>query len=186
MTQRFRMHELPDKERLLLSALPYKVGVFVSHAVDEAGEVDDRKEMKALSSLLKTLSEGLEIPAIVRQICQGALDRQDHWEIWENNSLRTPDECRQAIALLKPRLSEKDLRYFRSALLKIAVAVAEAHGEFDMYDEEEQQTGMGRFFGKIKDAMSQMSGEGGETKADNISPAEQAALDRLSSALSIK
>ena len=50
------LSDFSASELELLVSLPYKVGVYVSHADDEDGEVDDEREMAALESCIKAIA----------------------------------------------------------------------------------------------------------------------------------
>ena len=47
---------MQPEESLLIIALPYKVGVWMSHTDDVEGELDDEREMKALEHILKSIA----------------------------------------------------------------------------------------------------------------------------------
>ncbi|MCB9989565.1 MAG: hypothetical protein H6868_09590 [Rhodospirillales bacterium] len=179
---RFRIDNLSSEDRLLLVSLPYKVAIWVSHAADEGGEDDDKKEMRAMERLLSDLSSEVHVPPFIRQICQGTLDSRDLWDAWADDALHVPEEAARAVALLTPILSETDIKKFRFVLRKIAIRVAEAHGEFNMYDDDESGSIWGGFVTKLKDVVTELVGAD-DPSPENISPAEKEAINKLLVAL---
>lgn len=179
-----RIDELSPAEKELVASLPYKVGVWMGQAADEGGDKDDRLEMQALERVLDEFSKGIKVPPFVRQVCSEALERRVRWDSWSSSYMNVPDECRQAVAVLKAveAINDRDIRFYRSALRKVAIAVAEAYGEFGMLDEESGAEKAGGFLDKLGEAIGAFTGAD-EPSPENISPAEQEALSALVKAL---
>lgn len=181
-----RIDQLPPTDKELVASLPYKVGVWMGQAADEGGDRDDRLEMRALERVLEEFAKGIKVPPFVRQVCGQAIEHRARWSSWADSYMNVPAECRQAIAILKDveGISDRDVRFYRSALRKIAIAVAEAYGEFGMLDEEEggAEEKQGGFLDKIGEAVASFTGAD-DPSPENISPAEQQALKILVEAL---
>ena len=172
------LNEMQPEDRGLLIGLPYRVGVWISHADDEEGEADDIKEMKALEHIIKSIAHVHEESAFVQEVAQQTLAKKEQWEIWANHSFDILADCEKAITVLKSNVNDNDLKDYRSTLLKIAETVAAAYGEYGMGAEEEGA--LSGFLGKV---VGKFKGEEQESDFMNISPAEDAALQRLKTAL---
>lgn len=172
----------PDEQELLVS-LPYKAGIWVSHAEDEIGEEDDEKEMMALEASLKALPELHQDCTFICDLVHETLNRRDQWGNWMFDSVQTPQQMRAAIDMLKNKLSKDDLNHFRSAMMEVGASVAQAYGEFGDFDDE-TKSGFGGFVTKIMGGFA-----GGSASKDhpmNISAAEDSALEKLKVAMRIK
>ena len=174
-----------DEEITLLVSLPYKVGVWVSHADDEEGEADDEREMKALSTCLKAVARKYDGPGLVDDIARETLKREKFWLEWTDQSYNILPDCEKALALLKEKAGLQDAKNYKAALLEIAATVAQAYGEFNSFDEIPEDEG---FFGRIVKKV--VGGVVGLSKDDanhpmNISASEDSALSQLAAALVI-
>ncbi|GJL85114.1 MAG: hypothetical protein DHS20C02_08890 [Micavibrio sp.] len=174
-----------DEEITLLTSLPYKVGVWISHADDEEGEADDEREMKSLSACLKAVAKEYDGPGLVDDIARETLKREPFWMEWTDQSYNILPDCEQALVLLKEKAGLQDAKNYKSALLEIAATVAQAYGEFNGFDEVPEEEG---FFGSIVNKV--VGGFSGMSKDDanhpmNISPSEDSAISQLAAALKI-
>ena len=172
------LNELQPEVRGLIIGLPYRVGVWISHADDEDGEADDKKEMKALEHIIKSIAHVHESSTFVQEVAQQTLQRKDQWEIWANHSFDILADCEKAVAALKAHINDNDLKDYRKTIVNIAETVASAYGEFGMGAEDESV--LSGFLGKV---VGKLKGEEDEADFMNISPAEEAALERLKTAL---
>ncbi|MEZ5814095.1 MAG: hypothetical protein R3E13_05145 [Alphaproteobacteria bacterium] len=178
------LSDFAASERELLLSLPYKVGVFVSHADDVDGEHDDEKEMGALEACIKAIARLHEDKPLSAEIMRGCLSEKAQWPRWAAQSFNTPEAAREAAILLEARASESEFKNYRGALMEIATTVAQAYGEFDAFDEGESGGG---FFGGL---VSKIAGGFSALSADdvnhpmNVSAAEDGALAELRAALS--
>ena len=165
----------------LLASLPYKVGVFVSHADDEGGESDDEKEMGALEACIKAIARLHEDKPLTAEIVRQTLSMKTEWPRWAAQSFKTPDEAGQAAMLLQSKASEAEQKNYKGALMEIASTVAQAYGEFGEFEE-----GEGGLFGglvsKITGVLSSMSADD-DSHPMNVSAAEDNALEQLRTAL---
>lgn len=181
--KRFRLESLPESEQLILASLPFKVGVWTSHAADEQGDQDDKKEMRALECFLDVLSQGVQVPPVIRQICLKTLEEKPLWDEWAAASMNVPAECQAGLAILAREAEEIDVKRFRMALYKIARTVAEAYGEFNMFDDNTPASGgLSGLINRVGDAFAALGGKDDSSPA-NISPAEEEALRALAAVL---
>ncbi len=174
-----------EDEVTLLVSLPYKVGVWVSHADDEDGEADDEREMKALAMCLKAVAKEYDGPGLVDDIARETLKREPFWLEWTDQAYNILPDCEKALALLKEKAGLQEAKNFKSALLEIGSTVAQAYGEFNSFDEIPEDEG---FFGGIVNKV--VGGFSGLSKDDanhpmNISASEDSAISQLAAALKI-
>lgn len=171
--------EMKPEDRGLLIGLPYRVGIWMSHADDEDGEGDDSRELKALEHIIRSIARAHDDNSIIDEIAQETLKRKEKWPVWAKHSFDILGDCQKAVAVLKSNAGAGDLRDYRKALVHIAEAVAAAHGEFGM-DIPHEESRLSAFLTKVVD---RIKGEGEEADFMNISPAEEDALIRLKTAL---
>lgn len=176
--------DFSDEERALLVCLPYKVGVFIGHADDVEGEQDDDREMAALETCIRAIAGLHADKPFTSEVFAQTLAMKDEWAGWAAQSWHVPDEARAAVASLRARASEGTLKNYRAALMEIATTVAQAHGEFGQFDEDEDTSG--GIFGGLVSKITQGLARLGEDDADhpmNISASEGGALSQLREAL---
>ncbi len=174
-----------DDEVLLLISLPYKVGVYISHADDAEGELDDEKELRALSGCIRAVAKQYDGPGLVDDIARATLEAHDKWEGWAEASYNILPDCTAAIALLFAKGTRGDAKNYRAALMTIASTVAQAYGEFVSFDDFPEEEGF--FSGiasKIAGHLSKLSPDDAGHPS-NISAAEDSAMARLSGALKL-
>lgn len=175
------LSEMNPEERGLLIGLPYRVGVWMSHSDDEAGQGDDIKEMNALESIIRSIARVHEQSAFVQEVARETLARKEKWETWAAHSFDILADCEKAIDILKREVGTGDAKDYRNTLLYIAETVAAAYGEFGMGAHVDEER-LGGFLTKI---IGRFRGEDQEAAFMNISPAEDDALNRLKMALRI-
>ena len=169
------LSQFSGSELELLASLPYKAGVFVSHADDVEGEADDEREMAALETCIKAIAKAHDGEGFTAAVMAQTLSMKDQWPVWAGQSFRVPDDAQIAASLLKAKVSEDEFKDFRRALLGVGQAVAEAHGEFGQFDDDHNEGGVfGAFVSKIVGGFS-----GGDHDAMNVSASEGAAIDQL-------
>ncbi len=173
------LSDFSDEERTLLVSLPYKVGIWVSHADDTEGEQDDDVEMDALERIIREVAKHHEDMPFVHQIARETLKSKDKWPAWTDESFHVLKSCEKAMVLLKSRAEERTVNNYRKSLLEIAQTVAEAWGEFGGANAE-APAGFGALVGKI----SGMFGKNdGTNHAMNVSAAEDSSLSQLAAVL---
>lgn len=172
-----QLAEIDDDLRKALVSLPYKVGMWISHVDDEDGETDDEREQAALRQCIEALYELYEEGTFVSDVFEMTLTDQRHWETWAANTFRVPEETRSVLEQAKAVLDPQDFKGYAKSLLRIANAVAEAHGEFSSFDDPADEKGkFSAFFSKV---LERFSGDVEEAHPMNVSPAEEEALGTL-------
>jgi len=171
-----------EEERVLIISLPYKVGVWVSQADDVAEtEADDDKEFKALRAVLSGIAKEKQQAPFVSEIVDQTLTYQNMWPEWKAASGQTLEDVQRVIDMMRARLPEENVRNYARALKRIATVVAHAYGEFEGAEGEQKDEG---FFGGVITKILERVPESGEAEnPENVSPAEQAALKKLSEIL---
>ncbi len=177
------LSDFSDTERELLVCLPYKVGVFVSHADDEDGEIDDEKEMAALEACIKAIVGLHEDKPFTAEVMRQTLAMKENWPQWAAQSWGVPDEVARAVSILRAQASESELKNYRASLMEVAATVAQAYGEFGEFEDEDSSGGLfGGLVGKITGGLAKL-GADDDNHPMNISAAEDTALSQLRSAL---
>ena len=167
------------EEQDLIVSLFYRAGIYVSHAEDEDGDLDDDLEMKALERVIRALAKNEKKSPFLQSVAQAALDSQDKWQEWTDRYFQVENDCQKVVALLHPALPKPDFNRYRMSLVKIGEIVAAAYGEFGEDVKEEEG-----FFSMLVDKVS-----GGLKSAQdedaflNITPAETQAISDLKRAL---
>lgn len=174
------LDKLDSKDRDLLISMPYRVGIWISHADDVGGDQDDDRERARLESYLKAVAKMLDIPALVRESAQAAIECKDDWPAWEAREMQVIDDCARVHELLENHFPERQRKSYKTFLYRIAERVAGSYGEFGGFDEED----MG-FIGKISSFFKAMRPKE-EQAFVNISPTEESALQTLGTALYLK
>lgn len=176
---------LSERDDLCLLSLPYIVGIMVSHADDEEGEYDDELEMQALERILIAYAHEKPLSPFVHDIVLRTISSKDQWHDWVDRALSALPQCEKSIALIKGEYGKDEARNFAEMLLDVGEAVAMAYGEFGMGGMDDDQEGMlSRFIGKFTAKLQGGENSNEESGLANISATEQAALDRLATALS--
>ena len=180
MTQ---LSDFSAEEAELLVSLPYKVGVFISHADDVDGERDDQREIKALESCIRAVGRLHEDKPFTSEVAKAALEQKDKWPSWIDASFHAPEEARKAVAVLRGKAPEQVRKNYRAFLMEVASTVAQAHGEFSSFDEEQPEGGLfGGLVGRIAGSFKGLS-EDDAGHPMNVSAAEDTAISLLAKAL---
>lgn len=164
---------LNDDERMLVVSIPYRIGIWVSHADDEGGGRDDSSEAKALEKVFSTLARSKNLPPFIAAVLDEIQSSQDRWPEWEASAFDTLDDSTRVLALLESRASAADNSNYKKLLKKVAFRVAGAHGEFGEIDEPEG------FFARLAAGFRKLKPSAQAEDFMNISPAEEEALQNL-------
>lgn len=128
------LDDLPVDQRELIISLPYRVGVWLSHADDEGGEEADEEEKTALANILHGFTTDVFGSEVVQYVMAETIAHNAEWEKWSKDMINLEDDCRQAIDILNEAVDEKEVSAFKQRLLEIAEAVALAFREYDNLD----------------------------------------------------
>ncbi len=176
-----RLSDFSADEIELIASLPYKVGIWVSHADDIDGEGDDEKEAKILSACLRRYAKGQDNQSLLGEVMAESLRRGDKWLEWADQSFTVLNDVKAALPVLRGKASVEEIRSLKRALMEIGTAVASAFGEFGMFDEEKTENVFARVIGKLTALGDDDSGH-----PMNVSATEDSALNNLRAVLSGK
>lgn len=175
--------DFENEEIDFLVSMPWRVGMWVSQADDVKGtDKDDKRERRALESILKGLSKSRKQKPFASAVVQETLTYGERCSHWEKKLEATPEDARRAVALVQERMSVDHVPHYRNALMQVGVVVAQAYNELDAEkDLHENESLLMVLIDKVVEAFSApaLTGE----HPENISPAEKAALKKLADAL---
>jgi hypothetical protein len=176
-----RLSDFSPDEIELIASLPYRVGMWISHADDMDGEGDDEKEAKVLSGCLRQFAKMHDDKSLLSEVMTESLRREDKWAEWADQSFTVLNDIKKVIPLLRDKASTEEIKDLKRSLMEIGTAVASAFGEFGMFDEEKTEG----LFAKI---ISKFSALGGDDAGHpmNVSAAEDSALENLRAVLTGK
>lgn len=169
-----------NEEKELLASLPYKVGIWVSYTDDVDGEGDDRNEIKALEHCLNEFARQSEGRPLVSSVIKETFHLKAKWAVWADQSFHVLKDVEKAVGVIKAKGTPQDYKAFRAVIMEIAAAVAQAHGEFSHFDDEEAKTIFSKIIGKLASLAEDDKGH-----PMNVSAAEDSALSKLAAALKI-
>ncbi len=170
-----------DEQEIIVS-LPYKVGVYVSHAEDEEGEMDDEREMRALEHCLKSIARLHEDKPFIQEVAKQTLSRKGDWARWTDQSFHALKQAEQISDVMFRTLGKQGFKQYRALVMEVAGAVARAYGEFGDWDDEESEGFFKNVINTVVTGFSNLS-QDDKNHPMNVSPAEEGALSDLSKAL---
>ncbi|QQG37018.1 MAG: hypothetical protein HYS17_04440 [Micavibrio aeruginosavorus] len=122
---------LTKDEVTLLVSLPYRAGLWVSHADDKGQGAGKTHELKTIEGVISRLSEGMIASAFVHEVMQATHVRRDEWPSWSLQTGTVPDEARAVVVLLKRKMMPQDAEAYVQTIMSIAYETAYAFREFD-------------------------------------------------------
>jgi hypothetical protein len=170
----------PADEELLIS-LPYRIGLYVSHADITGGWDAQESEIQSLTEILRDYSNDFCKTEFSQKILMDCLAMRGKWPGWSQEVESVPAQSDRAMALLQPMMSEKELSGFCEVLGDIALAVAMAFREDAGADGEDRK---GRPI--VQEILARLVGilsEKNPLDHINISDSERAALKKLARSL---
>lgn len=166
------MATLPsDTDRAKMVALPYRIGLFISHADTTGGWEAQDAELQTLTTILRSYAEDFCKSAFVQGLLLQTLAQRSEWVRWSQGLDHVPGECVAALYDLRGALEPKEIKFFQTQMMDIAFAVAQAFRE-DRQAKAPKATWLGRLLG-----------QGNRAHHENISASERTALARLADAL---
>ncbi|MCD8562996.1 MAG: hypothetical protein LRY54_02870 [Alphaproteobacteria bacterium] len=174
---------LSRDQRVKITSLPYRVGLWISQSDESGGEEADMRERQVLESLIFGFTQEVFGSESVQHIMAETMAQKDKWPEWAARPGNVLEDCRQSLVILQDHLDEKERGAFGQRLLEIGEAVALAFGEGDDLGFKHQILTMAEYYSKWffarikgKDFMSL-------ERYRRISRAEREALRELSYAL---
>lgn len=166
------MATLPsDNDRAMMVALPYRIGLFVSHADTTGGWEAQEREMQTLTTILRSYAEDFCKSPFAQGLLLQTLAQRTEWVRWSQGLDHVPGECVAAMYDLRGVLDAKEIKSFQGQMMDIAFAVAQAFRE-----EHKNNMPKGSWLGRLL-------GQENRAAHENVSTAEREALSRLADAL---
>lgn len=165
-----------EADRQKMIALPYRIGLFVSHADTTGGWEAQEAEMQSLNHILRSFTEDFCKSEFVQGLLMRTIAARGDWVRWSHHLDSVPAECVAAMYDLRGVLEPKHIAAFQDMMMEIAFAVAQAFHESGPSETPEPKLGwIERLMGKTKKA----------ARFDHlaISENERAALGRIADAL---
>ncbi len=170
-----------DEQIDLIVSVPYRIGMNVSYAEDEDGELDDEREMRALNACISEMSKNEGHSALSREIAARIIQSEERWAAWSEGVFNVAPLCEKAVLELKTEASEAEVKDYVAMCLEIASAVAQAYGEFGEGAHDERGF-FGKAMGRIVGGFSGMSSDDAGHPM-NVSAAEDSAIAEIRGAL---
>ncbi len=161
-----------DREKMI--ALPYRIGLFVSHADTTGGWEAQEAEMQSLNNILRSFTEDFCKSEFVQGLLMQTLASRAQWPGWSHQLDSVPAECVAAMYDLRGVLDKKHLAAFQEMMMEIAFAVAQAFREARQVSQEPKGSWLNLILGKPRKARFEHM---------SISATERAALHSLADAL---
>lgn len=169
------------EELSLILSIPYRAGVYLSHADDVPGcDRDDTKEQLVLEKTLKKLRSKVDNKTLAAGVLDDILNHKDHWPAWGASADSVLSDVPRAVRLIHDRLPDSELTLYRKCVFSVAKAVAMAANEQDGMQDSFSDIPGGGLLRKFRDWMETRNVE---NMPENISKAEKVALQKLQSAL---
>ena len=166
----------------LLISVPYRIGIWVSHAEDEDGETDDELEITALENCIREVAKAHDQSGLVNEVGARILSERTQWEDWAGNAFLVLKDCDLVVRALKAHAPADEFKDYKAFLMEIATSVAQAYGEFGLFEEEKKEGGMAGLMKKIVGGFSGLS-KANANHPMNVSPAEESVIAELKALL---
>lgn len=177
------LDRLTEEQRTLVVSLPYRVGLWVSHADQSGGADAEEKERTALHNILDGFAHQVFGSELLQYIMNGTVTRKGEWPAWGEDLEAVPVECERALDVLRVYVDEKDINAYVTRLMEIAEAVALAFREYERLSMKDQLVIYSSYlFMKVK-ARFQKNAVTSYDQYLSISVRERKALGQLSHAL---
>lgn len=124
------LHDLPQGERDLLVALPYRVGLYISESDETGGDEADAAEAKALYDIVSAYARDVFGSEMITYIMTEMLAREPQWQQWHENIANVPAECAEAVQILSQITDTKQVNAFKRFVLEIGESVALSFQEY--------------------------------------------------------
>lgn len=166
----------PADEELLVS-MPYRIGLYVSHADVTGGWDAQDSEIQSLTGILRDYSNDFCKTEFSQKVLMDCLASRAKWPSWSQAVEEVPSQTSRVITTLESMLSEKELRGFCDVLTDVGIAVAMA------FREGGDTAGDKPIVREILSRIGTALGEKDPLDHINISESERSALKKLARAL---
>lgn len=163
-----------DEERVI--SMPYRIGLYVSHADVTGGWDAQDNEIQSLTAILRDYSNDFCKTEFSQKVLMDCLAARAQWPSWSHDVHDVPLQVGQIIGTLEAMLSEKELRGFCDVLIDVGLAVAMAFREGG---EEAERPIVREILARIGTALTEKD----PLDHVNVSESERAALKKLARAM---
>lgn len=125
------LDQLTQTEKQLVTALPFRVGLYVSKADATGGDEADQQERRALETIIDGFAESVLGSEPIQYIMTETMRHKSNWPQWQSDLRNVPRECREAVDALGVHFNEKDRASFVNYMMQIGEAVAMAFREYE-------------------------------------------------------
>lgn len=112
-----------------LTALPYRIGLYVSFSDITGGWSAQESEINKLSTILREFASGSADSDLPRVVLMETLSNRSEWPLWSQGIDKVPSEIKDVIFILQAHVPDADMDALKKALLDIAREVALAFHE---------------------------------------------------------
>lgn len=120
---------LSRDQRVKITSLPYRVGLWVSQSDSSGGTEADANERQVLENIITGFTQEVFGSESVQHIMAETLAQKDKWPDWAAKPGNVLADCRLSLEILRDHIDPKEVSAFRQRLLEIAEAVALAFRE---------------------------------------------------------
>jgi len=125
------LDKMTEDERSLITSLPYRAGLWVSMCDDTGGGEAEEKEIQALNNIVIGFSQMVFGSELLQYIMDETVKRKGEWHEWKNGIDKVPDECVDALNILRDHVDDKEVNAYAQRLIEIGEAVALAFREYE-------------------------------------------------------
>jgi hypothetical protein len=166
----------PADEDVMVS-LPYRIGLYVSHADVTGGWDAQDSEIQSLTGILRDYSNDFCKTELSQKVLMDCLASRAKWPSWSQDVDQVPAQIGQIITTLESMLSEKELSGFCDVLTDIGIAVAMA------FREGGEEAGERPLVREILARLGTVLSEKDPLDHINISESERSALKKITRAM---
>ena len=173
---------IPFDQKDLLIALPYRIGLWISHFDEQGDDTAEKNEKQALDEIVSYLARDNTSTPFVTDYFEDALRASPGAATLDCSEEAVLSDTKKAMRIIRDNVSDKDKQATQKALLTVAEVVAQAYGEFG--EDDTGSAGEG-WMSSIKNALGKLKGVSyvSMERPFNISPEEKVALDQLEDVL---
>lgn len=178
------LESMTEDERSLITSLPYRAGLWVSMSDETGGGAAQEKEIQALDNIVIGFSQMVFGSELLQYIMDETVKRREEWHEWQNGVDKVPDECVDALNILRDHVDDdKEVNAYSQRLIEIGEAVALAFREYEQQSfKDKLNVYCSYIVNKVKANIKKQPSKSFEQFL-NISLSERRALNRLATAL---
>lgn len=126
------LERFSEQDRALIVSLPYRAGLWISHADGSGGSDAAEDEAAILSAIIERSGTGMFYSAFVHEVMAETYARKTEWAGWAGNLETVPEQGQAAVRLIEEKLTHRDAEAYYAMIMDIALEVAKAFREVDM------------------------------------------------------